>query len=217
MRKANDSHARRQQLYASHDGELERDSDSQDAPSTPPRPSLPSATASSPSPSLAVPVEDCVICTDPMLANTIPVRLPCGHSAHRNCLLGVRNKLCPLCRAPIPVELFHHVEVEDDPFEGGEPPLWMYASRDGVTWWYYLPAHSELLEAEYQRVRALRRRPPSAEVVLTVQGKHYAVDVVGFEQRAPDGATHKVKRRERTQEPEGIRGVAGAVPKQSGQ
>jgi hypothetical protein len=223
MRKATDSHAKRQQLYASHDGELEEDSDddtdvhAQPQPQ-PPQPGSTASAAASSAPAPAVPrVEDCVICMDPLTPNTIPVALPCKHVAHHNCLLGVRNKLCPICRAPIPADLFHHVVISDDPFEGKEPPLWMYASRDGVTWWYYLPAHSEELEAEYQHVRALRRPPPSAEVVLTVQGKHYAVDVVKFQQRSPDGATRRVKRRERTQEPEGIRGVAGAVPKQVGQ
>src|ERR1019366_6043935 len=95
-------------------------------------------------------VEKCCICLELLSKNSIPITLPCKHRGHHNCLMGVTNKLCPLCRSPIPDTMRKDVVVEEDPLEGKEPPLWEYESRDGTGWWQYLPSHSDTIEEVYQ-------------------------------------------------------------------
>jgi len=156
-------------------------------------------------------IEQCCICTDPLSKDSIPVTLPCGHRGHHNCLMGIQNKLCPLCRGPIPDTLEKRVYLEEDPLDGKEPPLWEYESRDGVSWWQYLPAHSSTIEEKYQAWKSSSRASPSL-VELTVRGKIYKLDFRVMKQSSPEGYTRSIRRREPTRDPENIKGIAGAVP-----
>ena len=159
-------------------------------------------------------VETCCICLSELKKDTIPIVLPCGHPGHHNCLMGVENKLCPLCRAPIPASLRKRVIVEDDPLEGKEPPLWQYQSRDGRAWWQYLPEHSAAIEEQYQALLGGARGRAATIVHLTIQGKQYQIDLRNMVQVSPEGHSRTIMRREPTDEPENIKGLAGAVPKQ---
>jgi len=161
--------------------------------------------------------ETCVICLDPMIPSSIPITLPCKHRGHYNCLMGVVNKLCPLCRHPIPKHLYKKVEIDYDPLQGHE--RWLWGSRDGATWYYYLAEHDKLLEEGYQTYLLACSRDPQEtrknnEVKLLVRGSTYTINFVTMEQRAPSGVVRRVKRLRQYEEPEGIRGFAGAVPKE---
>jgi hypothetical protein len=168
--------------------------------------------------SIAKEVEECCICTENLEITTIPLKLPCGHIAHHDCLMGVVNGLCPLCRAPIPLEYRKRIVVVEDVFDGKDPPLWMYMSRDNQMWWYYRPDHAKVIEEAYRKMRLVidaggRVGAQESTVSLTIHGKQYTIDMVAMIQRSNDGAMRNVKRREPTDEPENIKGVAGAVPK----
>jgi hypothetical protein len=152
-------------------------------------------------------VEDCCICTCPLVPSSIPIVLPCTHSGHYNCLMGVVNGLCPLCRAPIPRELKRRVYIAEDPYRGREPPLWIYASRDNRTWWYFDVDVADEIEA------ACEARLPSLKV--SIRGQLYTVDLRRMVQVSPDGATRAIRRRDPHRDPEGIKGFAGAVPRPS--
>jgi hypothetical protein len=152
--------------------------------------------------------------------------------------MGIQNGLCPVCRAPIPRELKKGFTLEKDPFEGGEPPLWQYESREAGRWWDFLPARSEEIEVAYQAMIATmaqrlasvagassrgHRGPHSSSspapilqtVSILVRGKPYIVDLGAMTQRAPDGSTRRVKRRDPKRDPEGVKGVAGGMPKRA--
>jgi hypothetical protein len=163
--------------------------------------------------------ESCCVCLEPLETSRLPVKLSCRHWLHYNCALGVANRLCPLCRTPIPRSLRQGLELDADPFEGQEPPLWEYEARGpGSLTWQYEPEHSREIEVVYQRVlviRAAGRVPSQAEstLALVIRGQQYVVDVVAMQQRSPSGATRAVRRREPGSDPERVKGVAGATPK----
>lgn len=167
----------------------------------------------------APPDENCCVCLESFEASRLPVKLPCKHWLHYNCALGIANEQCPLCRAAIPRTLRKGLELDVDPFEGQEPPLWEYAARGpGSLTWQYEPEHSREIEVVYQRVlviRAAGKVPtlPESTLTLVIRGHQYVVDVVAMQQRSPSGAIRAVRRREPGRDPERVKGVAGATPK----
>lgn len=157
--------------------------------------------------------DDCCICLQPLDKPSIPITLPCKHSGHYNCLMGVRNGLCPLCRSPIPKNLAKKVEIDYDPQEGQNMPLWLYGSRDNTTWWYFQAEHSEIMEAGYQKYEESNHNPQHTEIQLLIRGQLYVINFSRMKQKSPNGVERTIKRRKPHEEPEGIRGIAGAVPK----
>ena len=76
----------------------------------------------------------CYICMDVL---DLPYKLPCKHEGHYNCLMGVQNRLCPLCRAPIPREITKKAEIDIDVLKDVDKLLWMYKARSGRGWWFF--------------------------------------------------------------------------------
>lgn len=48
--------------------------------------------------------EDCPVCFEP-LGEGETNTLGCGHIFHQTCINRLRDRRCPLCRAPIPIDL----------------------------------------------------------------------------------------------------------------
>jgi hypothetical protein len=150
--------------------------------------------------------ETCCICLDSLTPSKLPIKLSCNHEFCHGCLKGVRTNLCPLCRRPFDPNILKHRSTNIDVFDGKAPPLWMYESRDTITYWYFQEDHSLSIEEEYQKDN-------KGSLYITIHGRNYKIDLDKMVQISPDGFTRPIKRRDATKDMDMIRGVAGVTPK----
>lgn len=151
--------------------------------------------------------EQCFICFDDL---HIPFELPCKHKAHYNCLMGVVNKLCPLCRNPIPKELYKKAEVNTDVLKDADKLLWMYKARSGRGWWFFDPNIAFDIEKAYQEFLEDRDKK---ETTYTVRGHKYTINFVTMVQTSHVEVKREVYRRSSDNDRRDIKvlGVGGLV------
>jgi E3 ubiquitin-protein ligase RNF146 len=141
----------------------------------------------------------CPICQDKRVHS---VTLPCGHLFCFLCIKGVyaRQRVCPMCRHPIPIDSISHPPSEGDSGTMDDSPCWKYQARS-EGWWLYEERISTELEKSYQE--GLK------EIHVQISGFTYIVNfetMTQYRQEKPD----RVRIIKRETKNEGlVRGVAG--------
>ena len=145
----------------------------------------------------------CPICQDKKLHS---IKLPCGHSFCYLCIKGVyaRQRHCPMCRQPIPVDTITNPssELNDKLSTENGLPCWMYQAKSGG-WWLYEERVSNELEKSYQA--------GTSDVQIQISGFMYIVDfieMIQFREEKPERIRH-IKREIITSNEDSLRGVAG--------
>lgn len=99
--------------------------------------------------------DECPICLDEM---KVPYKLPCGHKLHYLCVKEAyekHNQNCPLCRAPIPADVYDAAVLASEP--KWDEYKWFYAGNNGGWWAYDDVEYQNQLEAGYQKYLTSRR------------------------------------------------------------
>ena len=165
----------------------------------------------------------CPICQD---KRRHPLTLPCGHTFCYLCIKGVyaRQKVCALCRQPIPQHCIISPPVsgteereEEEEEEEGRKTCWYYEAKSGG-WWKYEERVRRELEMYYQSVETTTREEDNDVFVIYISGFPYVVDftkMIQYRQDKPN-RSRRIKRdtdgeeRGMAREGEGlVRGVAG--------
>lgn len=154
--------------------------------------------------------EICSICLEELTNIRIPVKLPCNHRSCYNCICGVKENKCPLCRANIPPNFLKDYKTSENVFDGKSQPLWMYESRDSVTFWYFQMDQSEEIEEAYQK---FIKKEQKEDLYLTIRGQNYKIDFSKMIQISPMGISRIIKRRDEKNDIDMVKGVSGVLPK----
>lgn len=154
----------------------------------------------------------CCICLLPLTKESLPVTLSCKHIGHYNCFMGIRNHLCPLCRAPIPKELSKKAEIEADLAELTEDTKWLYKAKSKDAWWYFESGIAKQLEEGYQIYKNDRNKKT---VDIIIRGYEYTVDFSTMKQSSSIGNSRDIKRLKKNDSRIDILGVGGMTIKEN--
>ena len=144
-------------------------------------------------------VDECSICMEtPELKWT----LPCNHSFCYLCLKGAiesANNGCPLCRGPIPNDVYENAKMKDM----GSWTLelenvdyrWLYSGRnDG--WWAYSDSHNRIIEAAFKSFLQEEMLGDGGDdsVSINIYGKVYTISFTDMTQKSPYNDWRNIKR-----------------------
>lgn len=155
----------------------------------------------------------CPICQD---KRRHPLTLPCGHTFCYLCIKGVyaRQKVCALCRQPIPQHCIVSPPLSgtgEGVGEEGRKTCWYYEAKSGG-WWEYEERVRLELEKQYQSLETSNE--DNDQFVIYISGFPYVVDftkMIQYRQDKPN-RSRRIKREEGVTDDEGeglVRGVAG--------
>lgn len=173
--------------------------------------------------------DQCTVCMSKL---NLPVKLICGHSFCFLCIKSTKleamsDKInCPLCREPIDINIekltLADIKVDsdticlDDDISSAYPKIvWMYASNDITSWWYYDIETNKVIEELYQKYV----NKSQADFQIHIGAKQYDLDFDNLSQHLSSDKAKKrpIKRLEITDESQEntfkkqhkVRGVAG--------
>ena len=162
-------------------------------------------------------VVECSICMEtPELKWT----LPCNHSFCYLCLKGsieTNNSGCPMCRGPIPNDVYENAKMKDaPPIEMEDVDYrWLYSGRNNG-WWAYTDSHNRIIEAAFKSFlqEDLLGGGGGDTVCVTIYGKVYTINFTDMKQTSPHGDWRNIKRLASDEDLEGfdeksLKGIAG--------
>jgi hypothetical protein len=105
--------------------------------------------------------------------------------------------------------ILRNYKTDVNPYTDDKKIRWIYESRDTITFWFYLPEHSEEIESAYQKYL---KKELKEDLYLTIEGKQYKIDFSKMMQISPTGITRNIKRTDE-KDRDMVKGVGGVMPK----
>lgn len=146
---------------------------------------------------------ECSICLD---SPNLPFTLECNHTFCYLCIKRAyisSNKLCPLCRHPIPREIYEHAKLQKELHHSNNTIKWLYKGRQSG-WWEYDNITSELIEDAYNSNKQL--------ILVNILGSPYIIDLRKWKQilTITPFTERQIKRVDTSNElAKNIKGIAG--------
>lgn len=137
-------------------------------------------------------IDICPICRDPLTKEKLTINLPCKHSCHYNCVMGVRNHTCPICRHPIPKSLSRKAILEGNLSDFVKESKWLYKAKTQNKWWYFEEDIGKELEEEYQKYT---KDKTHHEIKIVIRGYQYTINFNTMTQSSEIGNTRDIKRK----------------------